>query len=112
MRPLVAEPAEWQCRQPTSIGVRFSLERHLTEIKVRVARPLIVHRHPRETAMTRLNVGNVDRALRLLLGITLMALAAGGVIGAWGYLGIVPLLTGISALCPLYSLLGIATTSR
>jgi hypothetical protein len=72
----------------------------------------MVHRHPREIAMTRLNVGNLDRALRLLLGIALMALAASGVIGVWGYLGIVPLLTGITALCPLYSLLGIATTSR
>jgi hypothetical protein len=62
--------------------------------------------------MTRLNVGNVDRLLRMLLGIVLIALAGGGFIGAWGYLGVVPLLTGITALCPLYSLLGIRTTSR
>jgi len=62
--------------------------------------------------MSRLNVGNVDRALRLLLGIVLIALAGSGTIGAWGYLGIVPLLTGMTALCPLYSLLGITTTSR
>ena len=62
--------------------------------------------------MSRLNVGNVDRVLRLLVGIGLIALAGSGTIGAWGYLGIVPLLTGITALCPLYSLLGIATTSR
>jgi len=57
-------------------------------------------------------VGNVDRLLRMLLGIALIALAGGVFIGAWGYLGILPLLTGISALCPLYSLLGITTTSR
>jgi Inner membrane protein YgaP-like, transmembrane domain len=62
--------------------------------------------------MTRLNVGNVDRLLRMLLGIVLIALAGGGFIGAWGYLGVVPLLTGISAFCPLYSLLGISSTSR
>ena len=62
--------------------------------------------------MSRLNVGNLDRLLRMLLGIVLIALAGAGVIGAWGYLGVVPLLTGISALCPLYSLLGITTTSR
>ena len=62
--------------------------------------------------MSRLNVGNVDRLLRVLLGIALIGLAGTGVIGAWGYLGVVPLLTGISALCPIYSLLGIATTSR
>lgn len=62
--------------------------------------------------MSRLNVGNVDRVLRIVFGLMLIGLAGGGVIGAWGYLGIVPLLTGITALCPLYSLLGIATTSR
>jgi len=62
--------------------------------------------------MNRLNVGNLDRALRIVIGIGLMALAASGIIGMWGYLGIVPLLTGVVALCPLYSLLGIATTSR
>jgi len=62
--------------------------------------------------MSRLNVGNADRLIRVLLGIALIALAGTGVIGPWGYLGVVPLLTGLSALCPLYSLLGIATTSR
>ena len=62
--------------------------------------------------MSRLNVGNVDRLIRMLLGIALIALAGGGFIGAWGYLGVVPLLTGVAAFCPLYSLLGITTTSR
>jgi hypothetical protein len=62
--------------------------------------------------MSRLNVGNLDRLLRILLGLTLIALAAGGAIGAWGYAGIVPLLTGITALCPVYRLLGIGTTER
>ena len=62
--------------------------------------------------MSRLNVGNVDRLLRMLLGIALIALAGAGFIGAWGYLGVVPLLTGVAAFCPLYSLLGITTTSR
>lgn len=62
--------------------------------------------------MNELNVGNLDRALRIVLGVTLMALASAGIVGAWGYLGVVPLLTGVAAICPLYSLLGIATTSR
>ena len=62
--------------------------------------------------MSQLNIGNLDRALRILLGLVLIALAASGTIGPWGYLGIVPLLTGIVALCPLYKLLGISTTSR
>lgn len=62
--------------------------------------------------MSHLNVGNFDRLLRILLGLTLMGLAFTGIIGAWGYFGVLPLLTGVVALCPLYSLFGIATTSR
>ncbi len=62
--------------------------------------------------MGRLNVGNLDRALRILVGLTLIGLAATGTIGLWGYLGIVPLLTGLAARCPMYSVLGVATTSR
>jgi len=62
--------------------------------------------------MSQLNVGNIDRVLRILLGLVLIGLAARGTIGIWGYLGIVPLLTGIAALCPVYKLLGISTSSR
>jgi hypothetical protein len=62
--------------------------------------------------VNRLNVGNIDRLVRLALGLCLMGLAATGVIGAWGYLGIVPILTGVAAYCPLYSLVGFSTTSR
>ena len=62
--------------------------------------------------MNQLNVGNLDRAARLLIGIALITLAAGGVIGLWGYIGVIPLLTGIVGMCPLYSILGLKTTSR
>lgn len=62
--------------------------------------------------MTTLNVGNLDRVLRVIVGLALIALTLAGVIGAWGYIGIVPLLTGAIAVCPLYSVLGIRTTSR
>jgi hypothetical protein len=62
--------------------------------------------------MSRLNVGNIDRALRILVGLGLIGLAVTGAIGVWGYVGFVPLLTGLAAKCPLYSVLGIATTSR
>lgn len=55
------------------------------------------------------NEGTLDRGLRVLLGLTLIALAATGVVGAWGYLGVVPLLTGAIGFCPLYTLLGINT---
>ena len=62
--------------------------------------------------MGSLNVGNIDRFLRVVLGSALVACAAAGVIGIWGYLGIVPILTGLAARCPLYSIFGISTTKR
>ncbi|HEY0924406.1 DUF2892 domain-containing protein [Rheinheimera pacifica] len=55
------------------------------------------------------NVGGIDKGLRIIAGVTLMTLAATGTIGVWGWLGIVPLLTGLFNFCPLYSLLGIKT---
>ena len=62
--------------------------------------------------MSQLNVGNIDRALRVVAGLALTGLAASGTIGLWGFIGIVPLVTGVIGLCPLYTLLGIAPTSR
>ena len=62
--------------------------------------------------MTRLNVGNFDRLLRIVAGCVLIGLAAAGTIGAWGWLGVVPLLSGVLAYCPLYGICGISTTSR
>ncbi len=56
------------------------------------------------------NEGTADRALRVALGLVLLALAVTGK-GMWGYIGIVPLLTGIMGSCPLYSILGINTCS-
>jgi hypothetical protein len=41
-----------------------------------------------------------------------MALAFAGEIGAWGYLGVLPLLTAIVGICPLYGLLGMSTAGR
>lgn len=55
------------------------------------------------------NVGNLDRTLRIVGGIALIALAATGTIGVWGYIGVVPLLTGLIRTCPTYSILGINT---
>ena len=55
------------------------------------------------------NVGTIDRVLRILVGLALIALAATHTIGAWGYVGLVPLATGLFRFCPLYSLLGIRT---
>ena len=53
------------------------------------------------------NVGTIDRALRIVIGLVLIALAATGRIGAWGWIGILPVLTGIARVCPAYSILGV-----
>lgn len=55
------------------------------------------------------NVGTIDRALRIAAGLALIALAATGTIGAWGYVGVVPLLTGLIRYCPAYGWLGVRT---
>lgn len=57
--------------------------------------------------MFKTNVGNVDKLLRILVGIVLITLAITGKIGPWGYIGIVPLVTGLFRTCPAYSLLGV-----
>lgn len=48
------------------------------------------------------NVGTVDRALRVAVGLGLIAGASAGLVGAWGWIGAVPLLTALSGVCPLY----------
>jgi hypothetical protein len=55
------------------------------------------------------NIGTIDRVLRIIVGIALIALAATGTIGLWGYIGVVPLATALIGWCPAYSLLGIKT---
>ncbi len=55
------------------------------------------------------NVGSIDRVLRLVLGLALIALAATGVVGAWGWLGVVPVATALFRFCPAYTLLGVNT---
>jgi hypothetical protein len=55
------------------------------------------------------NVGGIDRILRIVLGLALIGLTLTGVIGAWGWLGLVPLGTALIGFCPLYPVLGINT---
>lgn len=58
------------------------------------------------------NVGTVDRIIRILLGIALLSLVFVGPQTAWGWIGIVPLLTAIVGWCPPYALLGINTSDK
>ena len=55
------------------------------------------------------NVGTIDRIIRIVLGIALIAGTLTGYIGWWGWIGVVPLATGLMSSCLLYSLLGINT---
>jgi branched-subunit amino acid ABC-type transport system permease component len=55
------------------------------------------------------NVGGIDRALRIVAGIVLIALAAAGQIGAWGWLGVIVLATGAFSFCGAYTLFGAST---
>lgn len=57
------------------------------------------------------NVGTIDRALRVIAGLALIGLTVTGTIGAWGWIGVVPVLTGLVGICPAYSIFGISTCS-
>jgi hypothetical protein len=56
--------------------------------------------------MFKLNVGSADRVLRIILGLGLLALVFVGPQTALGWIGLVPLLTGLFGTCPVYSMLG------
>ncbi|MFN3447983.1 MAG: DUF2892 domain-containing protein [Roseococcus sp.] len=55
------------------------------------------------------NVGGLDRVLRVAVGLLLIIAALAGWIGAWGWIGVLPLATGLLRTCPAYSLLGVNT---
>jgi hypothetical protein len=55
------------------------------------------------------NMGMVDRAVRAVVGLVLVALAATGTIGVWGWIGVVPLATAAIGWCPAYLPFGIST---
>ena len=57
------------------------------------------------------NVGGLDRIIRITVGLALIAAAATGTIGLWGWVGVVPLMTGAMGWCPPYALLGLNTCS-
>lgn len=61
-----------------------------------------------ETLM-KTNVGGIDRILRIVLGLVLIALTLTGTIGVWGWIGVVPLATAAFGFCPLYTVLGFSS---
>ena len=55
------------------------------------------------------NEGNIDRLLRVIIGLVLISLVFIGPKAAWGWVGLLPLLTGIIGFCPAYKIFGINT---
>ena len=55
------------------------------------------------------NVGSIERIIRTVAGLGILSLAFVGPQTAWAYLGIIPLITGLTGFCPPYALLGIKT---
>ena len=56
------------------------------------------------------NVGGIDRALRIIAGLALIAMTVMNVIPVWGYVGVIPVVTGLFRWCPAYILFGIRTS--
>ena len=61
------------------------------------------------TTFFQTNEGIVDRAIRVIAGVVLLALTVVGPKTLWGLVGFVPLLTGLIGTCPLYSIFGVRT---
>ena len=55
------------------------------------------------------NQATLERVLRVLVGLVLLALTLTGTIGVWGWIGVVPIATGLMGWCPAYTLLGFNT---
>lgn len=57
----------------------------------------------------KLNVCGIDRFLRVSVGLILVGLTLSGMIGVWGWIGVLPLLTGTLRFCPAYAIFGLQT---
>lgn len=57
----------------------------------------------------RVNEGLLDRTVRSFVGLALVGAAATGFLGPWAWVGVIPLITGLVGMCPLYAALGIDT---
>lgn len=55
------------------------------------------------------NMGTIDRGVRFVVGAVLIIAALAGTLGAWAYIGIIPVLTSLMGSCPAYTLLGVKT---
>ena len=59
-----------------------------------------------------INEGPIDRALRVILGVAILSLVFVGPRSGWGYLGFLPIVTGLFGNCPLYTAFGFSTCRK
>ena len=57
------------------------------------------------------NIGTTDRIIRIVVGLALIGASLLGTIGAWGWIGLVPIATGVFRFCPAYLPFGLSTCS-
>ena len=62
--------------------------------------------------MLKKNEGTIDRVLRVIVGIALISMVFYGVQTPWGWVGLIPLITGLVGSCPIYSILGLSTLKK
>ncbi|KGK40850.1 membrane protein [Nitrincola sp. A-D6] len=55
------------------------------------------------------NVGGIDRILRIVVGVALLGATVTGFLPVWGYIGVIPLVTGLVGFCPLYPIIGFSS---
>jgi hypothetical protein len=58
------------------------------------------------------NIHNIERGVRVIAGLAIVSLAFIGPQSPWGWLGLIPIATGIVGWCPPYAMLGISTCKR
>jgi len=76
--------------------------------RTQVSNQPVIHFFSKEIIM-KTNEGGIDRIVRIIAGLVLIGLAYTGTVGMWGYIGVVPLATGLIGWCPAYTLLGMNT---
>jgi hypothetical protein len=64
------------------------------------------HDNQDRSGIMKMNVGNAERALRIVVGLVLIALAIADIGTPWTWIGVVPLATGLFRFCPVYALFG------
>lgn len=58
------------------------------------------------------NVGGIDRILRIVVGAALVGATVAGFLPVWGYIGAIPLVTGLVGFCPLYPIIGFSSKKK